>query len=260
MAWTRVSKRELATLCAAVHYWTEELAHGEDWIYQSLYFAEYSPLSVAEVNALEKRLRHHCEWTSSPELGSNMGPMKITTARMSATAVVEEILAQAEARGIVWAVAALLVGSKLEVCLGEQRVGQVAAQHKWKTEDEHPTALGDYRIENVAIAVTMARRPDELHRAKANAITERGTDECWLIVRSDKIKAWHDYLAKAPSRYPALINCLGIGDFIGQSLALMELRSTVPIDPLHELIEKLNELTARLGPQFLPSARVELIG
>jgi hypothetical protein len=192
-------------------------------------------------------------------LGLSLGTMRITLAGNSAPAIVEEVLAQAEARGIVSAIAELLVGSKLEVCLGDQRGREIAAQHKWDNGHDDPSALGDYRIENVAIEVTMVKGPDESHRTKANTITVRGTDECWLIVRSDKIKAWQDYLARAPSRYPTLIRCFGICEFIGQNLMETRWRSIGPIDPLRDVIAKLNELVARFGPQFLPAAKVELV-
>jgi hypothetical protein len=186
-------------------------------------------------------------------------PIAITTARMCDSAVIEELLAQAESRGFVSPMAKLLVGSTLEVCLGEHRCREVAAQHKWETGHDDPTALGDYRIENVAIEVTMVRGPDESHRMKANRITAGGTDECWLIVRSDKIKAWQDYLVKAPSKHPRLIRCVGICEFIGQNLMETRWRSLEPNDPLRDVVAKLNELVARLGPQFLPAASVELI-
>ena len=192
-------------------------------------------------------------------LGLSLGPMRVISAGKSAAAVVEEILTQAEARGIVSAIAELLVGSKLEVCLGEQRGRELAAQQKWENGHDDPAALGDYRIENVAIEVTMVKGPDESHRTKANRITAGGTDECWLVVRSDKIKAWQDYIAKAPSKYPGLIRCFGICEFIGQNLTETRWRSADPSDPLGEVIAKLNELVARLGSQFLPAARVELI-
>lgn len=192
-------------------------------------------------------------------LGLSLGPMRIIQAGKSAAAVVEEILTQAEARDIVSAIAELLVGSKLEVCLGEQWGHKLAAQHKWENGHDDPTALGDYRIENVAIEITMVKGPDESHRTKANKITAGGTDECWLVVRSDKIKAWQDYIAKAPSKYPGLIRCFGICEFIGQNLKETRWRSTVPSDPLGDVVAKLNELVARLGSQFLPAARVELV-
>jgi hypothetical protein len=192
-------------------------------------------------------------------LGVSLGPMRVTPAGMSAPAVVEELLAKAEERGIVSAIAELLVGSKLEVCLGE-RGRDIAGQHKWETGHDDPAALGDYRIENVAIEVTMVKGADESHRTKANRITARGTDECWLIVRSDKIKAWQDYLAKKPSKHPACVRCFGICEFIGQNVMETRWRSTVPSDPLRDVIAKLNELVERLGPQYLPAARVELVG
>lgn len=193
-------------------------------------------------------------------LGLSLGPIRITPAGMSVAAVVEEVLTQAEARGVVSAIAELLVGSKLELCVGGPRGREIAAQHKWENERDDPTALGDYRIDNVAIEVTMVKGPDESHRIKANTITARGTDQCWLVVRSDKIKAWQDYIARAPSRYPGLIRCFGICEFIGQNLTETQWRSTEAIDPLRDVIAKLNELVARLGPQFLPAARVELAG
>jgi hypothetical protein len=193
-------------------------------------------------------------------LGLSLGPMRVTRPGRSAAAVVEEILTQAEARGIVSAIAELLIGSNLEVCLGEQCGRQVAAQHKWENGHDDPAALGDYRVEDVAIEVTMVRGPDESHRTKANTITARGTDECWLIVRSDKIKAWQDYVAKAPSKYPGLIRCYGICEFIGQNSTETRWRSAVPSDPLGDIVSKLNELVVRLGPQFLPAASVELLG
>ena len=103
--------------------------------------------------------------------------------------------------------------------------------------------------------MTMVNKPDESHRTKANAITARGTDECWLIVRSDKIKAWQDYIAKAPSKYPSLVRCFGICEFIGQNLTETRWRSSnAASDPLRDVIAKLNELVAKLGSQFLPAA------
>jgi hypothetical protein len=192
-------------------------------------------------------------------LGLSLGPIRTMPSGKSVAGVIEDVLAQAEQRGIVPAIAELLVGSKLEVCLGEQRRSEVAAQHKWNNGHDDPAALGDYRIENVAIEVTTVRGPDEEHRTKANRITASGTDECWLVVRSDKIKAWQDYLARAPSRYPSLIRCFGICEFIGQNLTETRWRSREAIDPLHEVVAKLNELVAQLGPQHLPAARIELI-
>ena len=179
---------------------------------------------------------------------------------MSAAAVVEEVLRQAEERGLVSAIAELLVGSTLEICLGGVRGSEAAAQHKWENGHDDPAALGDYRIQNVAIEVTMVMGPDETHRTKANRITAGGTDECWLIVRSDKIKAWQEYIAKAPSRYPTMIRCFGICEFIGQNLTETRWRSPDDAyDPLCDVVAKLNELVARLGGQFLPAARVELV-
>lgn len=105
-------------------------------------------------------------------LGLSLGPMRITRAGMSAAAVVEEVLGQAEARGIVSAIAELLVGSKLEICVGGPCGREIAAQHKWENGHDDPTALGDYRIDNVAIEVTMVKGPDESHRTKANTITK----------------------------------------------------------------------------------------
>jgi hypothetical protein len=191
-------------------------------------------------------------------LGLSLGPIRVTSAGATLAALVEEVLAQAEARGIVSAIAELLVGSKLEVCIGGQRGRAIAAQHKWDNGHDDPSALGDYRIDNVAIEVTMVKGPDESHRTKANTITARGTDECWLIVRSDKIKAWQDYIARVPSRYPNLVRCYGICEFIGQNLTETRWRSIEPGDPLSEVVAKLNELVARLGSQFLPAAKVEL--
>lgn len=192
-------------------------------------------------------------------LGLSLGPMRITPAGMSAAAVVEELLRQAEARGIVSAIAELLVGSKLEICLGGQHGAKVAKQHKWENGHDDPDDLGDYRIENVAIEVTMVRGPDEAHRSKTNRITAGGVKECWLIVRSDKIKAWQDYVAKAPSRYPNLVRCFGICEFIGQNLTETRWRSCDGGDPLRDVVVKLNELVSQLGSQFLPAASVELI-
>ena len=104
-------------------------------------------------------------------LGLSLGPIKVNLGGKSAAAVVEEVLWRAEERGLIAAIAELLVGSKLEVCLGEPRGRDVASQHKWENGHDDPNALGDYRIENVAIEVTMVNRPDESHRTKANAIT-----------------------------------------------------------------------------------------
>jgi hypothetical protein len=193
-------------------------------------------------------------------LGLSLGPMSITPAGKSAAAVIEEVLALAEARGIASAIAELLVGSKLEICLGGQRARDVAAQHKWENGHDDPNALGDYRIDNVAIEVTMVGGPDESHRTKANRITRDGTDECWLIVRSDKIKAWQDFLAKAPSKYPTLIRCFGICEFIGQNVTETRWRCAEDSNPLGDVIAKLNELVAKLGPQYLPAAQVDLRG
>lgn len=192
-------------------------------------------------------------------LGLSLGPIRITRAGKSAAAVVEEVLAKAEERGIVSAIAELLVGSKLEVCLGNQHASHVARQHKWDNGHDDPNALGDYRIENVAIEVTMVKGPDESHRTKANSITSRGTDECWLIVRSDKIKAWQDHLDRAPSRYPAMVRCFGICEFIGQNVTETRWRLAESSDPLGDVVAKLNDLVARFGSQFLPAASVELI-
>jgi len=192
-------------------------------------------------------------------LGLSLGPIEVTPAGKTAAAVVEEILTRAEERGIVSAIAQLLVGSKLQICLGKPHDEEVAKQHKWDNGHDDPAALGDYRIENVAIEVTMVQRPDESHRSKANTITAAGTDECWLIVRSDKIKAWQDYIALAPSKYPTLIRCYGICEFVGQNLRETEWRSSSGIaNPLRAVVDKLNELVAKLGRQFLPAARVEL--
>jgi hypothetical protein len=192
-------------------------------------------------------------------LSLSLGPMRITLAGKSAAAIVEEVLEQAEARGIVSAIAELFVGSKLEICIDGNRGREIAAQHKWDNGHDDPIALGDYRIENVAIEVTMVRGPDETHRNKANTITSRGTNECWLIVRSDKIKAWQDYLAKAPSKYPTMIRCYGICEFIGQNVTETRWRSSETVDPLRTVTAKLNELVARLGSQSLPASYVELI-
>lgn len=167
---------------------------------------------------------------------------------------------QAEARGILPGIAELLVGSKLEVCLGEHRRCELAQQHKWNNGHDDPAALGDYRIENAAIEVTMVKGPDKDHRDKANKITAGGTDECWLIVRSEKIKAWQEYVAKEPSKHPKLIRCYGICEFIGQNLTETRWRAVEPREPLHEVIAKLNELVARLAPQVLPAAKVDLEG
>lgn len=194
------------------------------------------------------------------KLAQSLGPMKITPAGRTVAAVVEELLEQAEARSIVAAVAELLVGSKLEICLGAQRGPAIAQQHKWETGHDDPVALGDYRIENVAIEVTMVKGPDESHRTKANRITAGGTDECWLIVRSEKITAWQDHLLRAPSKHPKLIRCFGICEFIGQNLTETRWRSSKPSDPLDEVIATLNALMARLGSQHLPAAKVDLLG
>jgi hypothetical protein len=152
------------------------------------------------------------------------------------------------------------VGSKLEVCLGERLRREVAKQHKWENAADDPSSLGDYRIENVAIEVTMVRRPDQSHRNKANIITADATDECWLIVHSDQIDAWQEYFASAQSKYPTLIRCYGICEFVGQNLTETRWRSMQPSDPLRDVIAKLNELVARLGSQFMPAAKVELVG
>jgi hypothetical protein len=179
---------------------------------------------------------------------------------MSAAAVAEEILRQAAERRIGSAIAKLLVGSKLEVCLGDRHAAKIAEQHKWENGHDDPEALGDYRIENVAIEVTMVSGPDETHRTKANRITAHGVEECWLIVRSDKIRAWQDYIAKAPSKYPNLVRCFGICEFIGQNLTETRWRSSDPAaDPLRDVIVKLNELTGRLGSQYLPACSIDLI-
>lgn len=97
-------------------------------------------------------------------LGLSLGPMRITPAGMSAAAVVEEVLRQAEEQGIASAIAELLVGSKLEICLGKPHGSEVAMQHKWENGHDDPGAQGDYRIDNVAIEVTMVAGPDETHR------------------------------------------------------------------------------------------------
>ncbi|MCG3179162.1 MAG: hypothetical protein BIFFINMI_01494 [Phycisphaerae bacterium] len=193
-------------------------------------------------------------------LGSSLGPMRIARSGMSAAAVVEELLKQAESRGIVSAIAELLVGSKLEVCIDSRHGAAIAEQHKWDNGHDDPNALGDYRIENVAIEVTMVRGPDESHRTKANRITAEGTSQCWLIVRSDKIKTWQDYIAKAPSKYPKLVRCFGICEFVGQNVAETRWRSIDDAsDPLRDVLEKLNELVFRLGRQSLPAAQVQLV-
>lgn len=194
-------------------------------------------------------------------LGLSLGPIRGTAAGKSAAAVVEEILAQAEERGLMSAIAELLVGSKLEICVGERHRASIADQHKWENVRDDPQSLGDYRIENVAIEVTMVEGPDESHRTKANRITSNGTQECWLIVRSGKIKAWQDYIARVPSRYPGMIRCFGICEFVGQNLTETRWRSIGPgADPLGDVVTRLNELVEQLGPQFLPAARIELIG
>ncbi|MEX0775775.1 MAG: hypothetical protein WD042_08700 [Phycisphaeraceae bacterium] len=215
---------------------------------------EEAPLSekVQMLHAISEPLRS--------KLGLSLGPMKVTRAGNSGAAVVEEILAQANERGIESAIAELLVGSKLEICVDGPHSARIAAQHKWVTGHDDPEALGDYRIENVAIEITMVQGPDESHRTKANRITKNGTDECWLVVRSDKIKAWQDYLAKAPSKYPGLVRCYGICELIGQNLTETRWRSPkVPSDPLKTVTEKVNELVAKLGPQYLPAARIDLV-
>jgi hypothetical protein len=198
--------------------------------------------------------------TANREVADRPGPITITLAHKSAPAVIEEVLIHAEARGIVSGIARLLVGSTLEASLGAQRCREIAAQHRWDNGHDDPSMLGDYRIENVAIEITMVEGPTESLLTKAKRITARGTDECWLIVRSDKIEAWQDYLGKSTSKHAARIGCFGISEFIGQSLMQTRWRSSFPIDPLRDVIAKLNQLVERLGPPHLLAARVELVG
>jgi len=207
----------------------------------------------------KKQLLHAVSEPFRSMLGLSLGPIRVTPAGKTAAAAVESILSQAEERGVFSAIAELLVGSKLEICLGEKHSAQIREQHKWENGHDSPAALGDYRIENVAVEVTMVQGPDETHRAKANRITATGTQECWLIVRSDRIKAWQDYIARAPSKYPGMIRCYGICEFIGQNLTETRWRSTEgSLDPLQAVVCRLNELVEALGSQFLPAAHVEL--
>lgn len=50
-----ITQRELATILPALVYWKEELAEGEDWIPESNYFQEHSPLTEFEIDALAAR-------------------------------------------------------------------------------------------------------------------------------------------------------------------------------------------------------------
>jgi hypothetical protein len=51
-----LSPRELATLRAALEYWKEELSEGSEWLPDSLFFKNHSPLSPDEVDRLAERL------------------------------------------------------------------------------------------------------------------------------------------------------------------------------------------------------------
>jgi hypothetical protein len=64
----QLTRRELATIQAALEYWKEELEEGADWIPDSNFFAEYSALSIAEVDDLATRLA-----SSNVEIASQHG-------------------------------------------------------------------------------------------------------------------------------------------------------------------------------------------
>ncbi|HZZ28901.1 MAG TPA: hypothetical protein VFE46_12940 [Pirellulales bacterium] len=52
-----ITKRESATIVAALGCWKEELAEGGEWIRESLIFAQHAPLSIQEVDELAERLK-----------------------------------------------------------------------------------------------------------------------------------------------------------------------------------------------------------
>jgi hypothetical protein len=51
-----LSPRELATLRAGLEYWKEELSEGGEWLSESVFFKNHSPLSPDEVDRLGERL------------------------------------------------------------------------------------------------------------------------------------------------------------------------------------------------------------
>ena len=51
-----ITTRQAATFRAAIECWKEEMAEGGEWIQESLFFANHSPLSIAEIDELSERL------------------------------------------------------------------------------------------------------------------------------------------------------------------------------------------------------------
>lgn len=51
-----ISKRELATVLAALRYWQQDLADNEDGPIDDLHFDEHEPLTVDEIEDLCERL------------------------------------------------------------------------------------------------------------------------------------------------------------------------------------------------------------
>jgi hypothetical protein len=52
----KLTRRECATIRAALEYWKEELDEGKEWIPDSIFFKDCSPLSANEIDALSERI------------------------------------------------------------------------------------------------------------------------------------------------------------------------------------------------------------
>ncbi|MCC5786734.1 MAG: DUF4928 family protein [Phycisphaerales bacterium] len=184
------------------------------------------------------------------------GPIAVRCRNRSVTAVVAEIIKQAEDKRKSGDVAQYLVGAKLEARFPGIDLKRAANCGDGTWAKDETASLGDFQIGTTVIEIAVGR-PDEKHIDQIASIVSTDAFETWLIVRSDRRDAWIRELADAEVDMNR-VSLLGINEFIGQNLGEMgRLDRSQAMAEFKKMIDAYNdEWVARFGSTLI---RINLI-
>ncbi len=171
----------------------------------------------------------------------------------TASAMIRDLLEQADTRGLAGPVAQYLVGAKLllrfphradEITVAGANLGDASTGRR-----------GDFDFGETVIEVAMGL-PDEKHIGQVAAIVNEHGAEPWLLVRHDRLGAWLNELKGAGVDVRKVV-VASVDQFIGQNISeLGDLSPSGCIAQIEQLLDIYNERWAMpLGP---PGLKIEI--
>ena len=171
----------------------------------------------------------------------------------TAIAVLDDLLAQADAHGTSAGFAQLIVLAKIE-----RRLGIELPTHRADTPDRVGAnrardRAGDIHVGDAVFEVTLAG-PDHKHARQCARIIRDWKKEAWLLVRAPLVNDWLARLADELGTDATMATVMSLMSFVGQNMAeLGSFQRPLTQDQLSGLFEHYNDLTKAVtdGPEIV---------